>query len=91
MFTFANEAKGVNGLAQGLMDKVDKALDRQKLIMEQLGDTTTSLQKMNKKIMNLEDIVFKLDKTVEGNHKEVMTKLDDVVEQVVEQPSSPKP
>ena len=59
--------------------------------MEQLGDMTTSLQKMNTKLMHLEDIVLKLDQTVTGNHKEVMTtKLEDVVEEVVEQPSSPK-
>ncbi|XP_057247505.1 uncharacterized protein LOC130589893 [Beta vulgaris subsp. vulgaris] len=88
MMEFANEAKGVNGLVEGLMSKVDKALDGQKLIMEQLGDMTTSLKKMNSKLMKLEDIVLKLDQTVVGNHKEVMTKLDDVVEEVVEKPSS---
>ncbi|KMT08313.1 hypothetical protein BVRB_6g141800 [Beta vulgaris subsp. vulgaris] len=91
MLEFANEAKGVNGLVHGLMSKVDKALEGQKLIIEQPGDMTTSLQMMNSRLMKLEGDELKLDQTVAGNHKEVMTKLDDVVEEVVEQPSSPKP
>ncbi|XP_048498036.1 uncharacterized protein LOC125496575 [Beta vulgaris subsp. vulgaris] len=36
MMKFANEDKGVNGLVQGLMSKVDKALNGQKFIMENL-------------------------------------------------------
>nr|ABM55243.1 hypothetical protein [Beta vulgaris] len=91
MMEFANEAKGLNGLVQGVMNKVDKALEGQQVIMERLGEMSTSLQMMNSRLMKLEDDVLKIDHSMAENHQEVMAKLNDVVEEVIEQPSSPKP
>ncbi|KMT17489.1 hypothetical protein BVRB_2g037710 [Beta vulgaris subsp. vulgaris] len=91
MMEFATETKDLNGLVKGVMNKVDKALEGQQVIMERLGELSSSIQVMNSRLLKLEDDVLKSDHTMAENHKEVMAKLiNDVVEEI-EQPPSPNP
>ena len=91
MMEFVNEAKDVNGMVKGLSDKVDVALKGHEAIFAQLHAMTTAITQLNTNVTNLKSIVSKLLEKVESNHAEVMKKLEDVLEEVVEIPSSPKP
>ena len=89
MMEFGGELRDVHGMVKGLSDKVDVALKGHEAIFIQLHAMTLAITQLNKSVTNLEYIVSKLLEKVESNHVEVMKKLKDVVEEVVEMPSSP--
>ena len=91
MMEFVGEAKDVHGMVKGLSDKVGVALKGHEAIFVQLHAMTKAITKLHTNVTHLENIVLKLLNKVESNHSEVMKKLEDVVEEVVKTPSSPKP